>query len=246
MHERLIEGLDVFRGLGETAQARLVAGFVSRTVASSEVVFREGDEPDAFYVVADGRLVAFRDAVGKPMQLLSRYGPGDFFGEMGLFDDGKRSISIRAIETCKLLRIAKTDLLTFLDDHPVAAIRLQMVAARRHSENAAASLELGARRDLRIRVDADVLLTLEDGRQHQAVLSNLSFGGLCLDDAPVDWHREAVVHFRLGKGEEAMRISGRVVWKSDDGTSAGIAFLDLDDDHDLRVSGLLRSLIDRR
>ena len=68
MHAHLIEQLDVFRGLEGAARTRLVAGFVLRTVASSEVVFREGDEPDAFYVVAEGRLVAFRDAVGKPIR----------------------------------------------------------------------------------------------------------------------------------------------------------------------------------
>ena len=68
-----------------------------------------GDQIDSLYIVISGRLkVMMGDAEGKEV-ILSLFGPGGFFGEMGLIDDSPRSASVVTIEPCELLAIAKGD-----------------------------------------------------------------------------------------------------------------------------------------
>ena len=52
-----------------------------------QLVFREGDPVDAFYIVREGLVTVFRDEPGRPLQVLARLEEGGFFGEMGLLND---------------------------------------------------------------------------------------------------------------------------------------------------------------
>lgn len=236
----VLHRVELFHRLSEEALARLAERFVERPVSSSEVIFREGEVADAFYVIAAGRFIVFRDAVGKPIQLLARLTAGDVFGEVGLFDDGDRAASVRAVEPGRLLTIGKRQLLEVLDTEPVLAVRLQMIAARRHSENAAATLELGQRGDLRIRVDQAAEIETDDGERLAVALENLSTGGLCLSGVPPRWRCEQVVRFGLRRGDETLPVAGRVVWRSEE--AVGIAFTGADADHESRVLDFLRRL----
>lgn len=238
----LLRTVPLFADLAAEELARLGELFVEELVAGNQRVFSHGDDALHFFVIREGSVAIFKDEVGKAVQLQTRLGPGEYFGEMGLFDGFKRSASARTSTTCWLLKIGKNELLTFLDHHPGVAIKLQVAAARRHSENVITALNLGIRHEVRIRLDKPVTIELNFGLKHRAAIENLSLGGLCLRGAPISWQKGREVHFNLLYEAESLPINARVTWRQDD--IAGMAFEGTNADHDLRVQRLLRRLLD--
>jgi Cyclic nucleotide-binding domain len=77
---------------------------VLRTQQFSEVV-KQGQHGDAMYFVLEGEL-RVRLMVGGKETTLVTLGPGEFFGEISLFDHGPRSADVIANKESLLLRIA--------------------------------------------------------------------------------------------------------------------------------------------
>lgn len=70
-------------------------------VEPGEVVFRQGDAPDALYVVAEGQVEVV--AEGAPRERVNLLGEGDFFGEIGLLSDVVRQRTVAATAPSRLL-----------------------------------------------------------------------------------------------------------------------------------------------
>jgi serine/threonine-protein kinase len=69
----------------------------TRTFRAGTVILREGDPPDAAYIVTRGRCEAYRGE-GPERRVLREMGAGDVFGEMALLSARPRSASVVAIE----------------------------------------------------------------------------------------------------------------------------------------------------
>ena len=113
-----LRSVELFQDLDGSDLERLADWFVELSVPGQRLILQEGKTSEAFFVIADGAVAVFRDAIGSPVHLLTRLSKGDFFGELGLFVEGRHAASVRASEPCRLLKITKKDLLRFLDDHP--------------------------------------------------------------------------------------------------------------------------------
>jgi CRP-like cAMP-binding protein len=236
----VLREVELFRDLDAPTLASLAQEFVEIHVPAQFPVIQEGTPVDAFFVVSAGQVVVCRDTVGKPVQLLSRVGPHEFFGELALFTHGESSISARTTQQSRILKIGKQVLLDLLRDRPGILLKLQMAAAKRHTIHAAAALELGQRSEVRIRVDRRVVLALADGTSQAAVLDNLSPGGLSLRGAPSAWKEGDEVGFELKFGDDVLGCVGRVTWVR--GDLLGFAFADTSDEHNETIQLSLRRL----
>jgi CRP/FNR family cyclic AMP-dependent transcriptional regulator len=109
----------------------LVSVVTRRSVHRGSVVVTEGDPVDSLYIVLAGRLkVMMGEANGKEV-ILGFLGPGEFFGEMGLIDDGPRSASVTAIEPCDLLLVTKRDFRRLMVENCDTAMTVMRVLVRR-------------------------------------------------------------------------------------------------------------------
>lgn len=79
----------------------LEAGYRKR-LRPQEVLFKEGDAGDAFYVILEGSVEIFAEALNKQLAILSH---GCFFGELSLMLGIPRSASVRALEETLLFAI---------------------------------------------------------------------------------------------------------------------------------------------
>ncbi len=70
-----------------------------------KVIVQQGTPGDAMFAVLDGEVRARIIAGGKETELV-RFGPGDIFGEMSLFDGGPRSADVISNSASSLLRIS--------------------------------------------------------------------------------------------------------------------------------------------
>ncbi|MFT5425314.1 MAG: CRP/FNR family cyclic AMP-dependent transcriptional regulator [Gammaproteobacteria bacterium] len=75
--------------------------------AAKSIIIKEGDPSNDLYYIVDGSVsVIVEDVKGKEI-VLAYLNPGDFFGEIGLFDDQhKRSAFVRAKTKCEIAKVS--------------------------------------------------------------------------------------------------------------------------------------------
>jgi CRP/FNR family cyclic AMP-dependent transcriptional regulator len=103
------EDIPLFADLGETEFDFVWSHAVTRVFPKHSVIINEGDTSDSLYVVVSGRIKTFLSDEGGREITLSTHGPGDYFGEMALFDDAPRSASVVTLEKSKLTMISRPD-----------------------------------------------------------------------------------------------------------------------------------------
>src|SRR5207244_4087760 len=107
---------------------------VPRSFAPGEVVFREGDASDTCYIVREGRARAVRTYRDGRTITLARFGPGDIFGELALFEDERRSATAEAIEPTSVVAVLGPDMRRLLSEHAEISSRLVIALGRRLRE----------------------------------------------------------------------------------------------------------------
>src|SRR5207245_6189570 len=107
---------------------------VPREFEPGEVVFREGDSSDTCYVVRNGRARAVRTHRDGRTITRARFGPGDIFGELALFEDERRSATVEAIEPTSVVGVLGPDMRRLLSEHAEISSRLVIALGRRLRE----------------------------------------------------------------------------------------------------------------
>ena len=127
----LLERVPVFETLARDDLARVAEVVVPRRFSAGQVIFREGDQSDTCYVVAGGHARALREHGDGRTIALARFGPGDIFGELAMFDDESRSATVEALDDLHALAILGHDMRRLLREHPDIAVKLVIALGRR-------------------------------------------------------------------------------------------------------------------
>lgn len=94
------------------------------------LIIQVGQPGRAFFVLIDGSARVTKDLAGTG-RVLSRLGPGDFFGEFALLDGGPRTASVVAESPVTALRLSRGDFRKLLTKEPQVAIKmLEGIATR--------------------------------------------------------------------------------------------------------------------
>ncbi len=118
----LLRRLPMFAPLGAPQLEALAHALVPLHSPSGEVIVREGDHGDRFYVVADGELSV---SVGHPLHR------GDCFGEIALVRDIPRTATVTATTDVQLYSLAKDSFIEALTSHPAARAEAERVVSER-------------------------------------------------------------------------------------------------------------------
>lgn len=111
----------LFKDIAPPELAALGATMRERPLRRGQVLLREGDQGEEMFVVRRGSLVISKAVTGRVEQVLARIGPGDFFGEMSLFDRSPRSATIQADADATLLVLDREALQRLTEVSPRAA-----------------------------------------------------------------------------------------------------------------------------
>jgi len=118
----------LFAGLS-ASELKTVEGMMHlRRYLAGEVVFDEGEEGQALYVVVSGTVAICRP--GALDQPIAELGPGSHFGELALLDDDPRSAQARAGADCELAVFFRGDFERLLESHARIASRIALQLAR--------------------------------------------------------------------------------------------------------------------
>ncbi len=100
-----------------------------------QLIIREGEIGDLFYVVTEGHAEIFiRDANGSDV-ILHEAGPGDFFGELSMLTNEPRTARVRAIDHLTTLVLERDEFFNFLHTHTHAAIDVMVELGGRLHQN---------------------------------------------------------------------------------------------------------------
>lgn len=131
LEPRILRTIPLFEQLDEAHLMVLANRFVTEQVPAGHLVFGEGATGDKLYIVARGRLDGFRSRPGGGEQQVGRFEDGDFFGEIALLRQVRRTATIRARTPCLLLSLSREQFFTLVQEMPVLRAHVERVAASR-------------------------------------------------------------------------------------------------------------------
>lgn len=98
-----------------------------RAVHAGDIVIKEGDTGDAFFLVGDGAL----EVLNKDGETIASLGPGDHFGEVALLRAVPRTATVRAKSPSLVLELDKQSFLSAMAADLSLSTRLEAFAAER-------------------------------------------------------------------------------------------------------------------
>lgn len=127
-HLRQLREVTLFSGLSPRELA-IVDGLMHRRhYQAGEVVFDEGEEGQAIYIILEGSVELRRAGQGEGGRL-AELGPGNFFGDMALLDRSPRAAQARATTACQLAVYFREDFVTLMETHARIASKIALQLA---------------------------------------------------------------------------------------------------------------------
>ena len=128
---QIIKNASIFSSLKDDELTELVGLAVERSLASDEFVFWDGDAPEWFYIVAEGKVKVVKySSLGKEF-IIAFFGPGEMFGEVAVFENKPYPASAQAVTETRVVGVKKEDFLSFLTNRPQVALRIISVLGGR-------------------------------------------------------------------------------------------------------------------
>lgn len=114
----------------DAKEHRVVAGLLhERRYEQGEVIFDEGEESQALYVVISGKVAILRQG-GTETGKLAEIGPGRAFGELAILNGDRRSAQARAAQDCVLQTLSRRDFYGLVESHKAIALKITLQIAR--------------------------------------------------------------------------------------------------------------------
>jgi len=126
-----LAGVPLFAGLTDEEHTALAPWFEATSVSPGVALARERAAGYSFYVLLEGAAVVTLD--GEPV---ATYGPGDFFGEMAILGDGRRTATVTTTEQSRVLSMFGTEFRRLEQELPHVGAILEEAMRKR-------ALELG-------------------------------------------------------------------------------------------------------
>jgi voltage-gated potassium channel len=125
-----LAAVPLFASLSESELEELGRWFDTHSAGEGVKLAGEGAAGYSFFVLADGSA-----AVTAGGRQLASLGPGDFFGEMAILGDGRRSATVTTTSPTRLFVMFGTEFRQLQHAHPgIAAVLAAATEARRASD----------------------------------------------------------------------------------------------------------------
>lgn len=125
-----LEAIDLFEPLSAPVVERLAWHLIPFEARSGEIVIREGDHGDRFYIITEGRAEA---TVGGT--IVGTLGVGDYFGEIALLRDVPRTATVTAVEDLRLVTLDRAEFIAAITGSPLSTAAADRSADRRLDEH---------------------------------------------------------------------------------------------------------------
>ena len=124
-----LANVPMFQDLPKKALERLERITRERRFKAGDTIFKEGDEGVGFFMISDGAVNISRG--GTQLNTLKA---GDFFGEMALLDNHRRSATVTASQDTTCLAMMRSDFLAELRANPDLSLEVLASLSKRLRE----------------------------------------------------------------------------------------------------------------
>ena len=128
----------MFYELEEGLLLALAQRMKSETIKAGQVVVKEGDKGDKFYVIAQGKVEVHTEGQHSERLRLAVLGEGDYFGEIALIKHEPRTANVQALTNGIVLTLTAEDFDKLLSKSPELKAGLEAKCAARMDELASA------------------------------------------------------------------------------------------------------------
>jgi CRP-like cAMP-binding protein len=137
----LLEKVPLFQGVLRADLQRIAQILRGRSAKAGELIFREGDAADRFYIVYSGAVELLHERPRGEHEVLAVRRVGEGFGELALLTQTQRVATARALEPTNLLVIMRQQFVDLLGGDTLAVRLLRTLAQALRTHN----VRLGAR-----------------------------------------------------------------------------------------------------
>ncbi|TVY17215.1 Lysophospholipase NTE1 [Lachnellula arida] len=100
-------------------------------VSAGQVIYHQGDDSDAIYIVLNGRLRLVLNNDQAEMKVVGEYGQGESVGELEVMTESTRPATLHAIRDTELAKFPKTLFNSLAQEHPGITIKISKIIASR-------------------------------------------------------------------------------------------------------------------
>lgn len=122
--QQLIEDSQLFKALDLDERQNLFDTGERVTFEPGEIILKEGEEGDSFYLIDDGEVEVSTTAEGKTVTL-AELKRGDIFGEVTAFSGKPRTATVAAASLVDVIRFKNEELKALLEKSPEVREELQ-------------------------------------------------------------------------------------------------------------------------
>ena len=125
---KTLKSLEIFSAFSEDILESLTPYVKIETYNEGDMIFKEGDEGTAMYIIEKGRV-----EIRKKDKILFFFKDGSVFGEMALFENAERSADAVARTDLTLYRVNNRDFRKFIFEHPEPGVQFLYTGIREMS-----------------------------------------------------------------------------------------------------------------
>ena len=100
-YENFLSTVPILQNMDHYERSKLADAIKEKKFPAGEQIIKHGVQADQFYVLVDGDAYATLDASGG--EVVMKYKPGDYFGELALLRDEPRAANVFAKDECKCI-----------------------------------------------------------------------------------------------------------------------------------------------
>ena len=129
-----LRSIPLFASLDEEGLSEIAGLLIERKFPRDAVIFEEGTLGDYMYLIQEGQVKVTKMSEDGREKILEIFGPGDFVGDMSLFDREPRSASIKTTKPCVLMALSRHDFLGLLRNNSDMCMQVIQELSRRIRE----------------------------------------------------------------------------------------------------------------
>lgn len=140
----------IFNHLEEEQMDEVMALIHSRSYKKGEDIYQTGNASDALYIVRRGRVKIYRISESGKEQILRILNPGDFTGELALFNESVHDAFASALVDTDICMIKRNDLQNLLLKYPNISLKILSELSHRLAQSETQTTRATERVELRI------------------------------------------------------------------------------------------------
>ena len=127
----LLKGIDIFESLSVSELAAIASVAEVTDIPAGRIIIEEGSFGETMYLIIQGEVSVIKELGSVNEIEIDRIKPGEYCGEMALFEDVERSASIRTEMKCNFMVLHKQEFREIVREYPQIALEICKVLSGR-------------------------------------------------------------------------------------------------------------------